>query len=169
MVDLHAGRDEPLLPGFAVVGIPRHTYDISPDGRQIVVTALGQKGEHRLWIVPFDRPLRPREIPNAQGDHPFFGSSGEIFFRGLEGNSAFAYRIRADGTGLQKVFDRPIAGLSGISPDGQWLVAKVPGENGSSTVAFRFTGILQPESSPLQESASVISRCTGLETRNRFT
>jgi hypothetical protein len=29
------------------------------------VTALGQKGEHRLWLAPFDRQLRPREIPNA--------------------------------------------------------------------------------------------------------
>jgi hypothetical protein len=118
------------------VGIPRHAYSISPDGRQIVVTALGQKGEHRLWLVPFDRQLRPREIPNAEGDHPFFGSSGEIFFRGLEGNVAFAYRIRDDGTGLQKVFDQPIAGLAGISPDGHWLVAKVPGAKGSSTVSL---------------------------------
>jgi eukaryotic-like serine/threonine-protein kinase len=149
MVDLDSGRDEPLLPGFAVVGMPRHTYDISPDGRQIVVNALGQKGEHRLWLVPFDRQLPPRQIPNAEGDHPFFGSNGEIFFRGLEGNAAFAYRIRDDGTGLQKVFDQPIAGLSGVSPDGQWLVAKVPGANGSSTVALPVH-----QDSPIQAIAS---------------
>jgi serine/threonine protein kinase len=136
MVDLDSGRDEPFLPGFAVVGIPHHTYDIAPDGRQIVVTVLGQKGEHRLWLVPFDRQLRPREIPNAEGDSPFFGSSGEIFFRGLEGNSAFVYGIRGDGTGLRKVFDQPVANLSGISPDGHWLVVKVPGTDGSSTVAL---------------------------------
>jgi Tol biopolymer transport system component/predicted Ser/Thr protein kinase len=136
MVDLDSGRDEPLLPGFAVVGVPHQTYDVSPDGRQIVVTVLGQKGEHRLWLVPFDRQLRPREIPNAEGDHPLFGSDGEIFFRGLEGDSAFAYGIRDDGTGLQKVFDQPVASLSGISPDGCWLVAKVPGTEGSSTVAL---------------------------------
>ncbi len=136
MVDLDSGRDEPLLPGFAVVGVPRRTYDVSPDGRQIVVNALGQKGEHRLWLVPFDRQLRPREIPNVEGDHPLFGPGGEIFFRGLEGNSAFVYRVRDDGTGLQKVFDRPVAGLAGISPDGHWLVVKVPGTDGSTTVAL---------------------------------
>ena len=136
MVDLDSGRDEPLLPGFAVVGQPRRTYDISPDGRQIVVTALGKKGEHRLWLVPFDRQLRPREIPNVEGDHPMFGSNGEIFFRGLEGNSAFVYRIRDDGTGLRKVFDQPVAGLAGTSPDGHWLVVKIPGTTGSSTVAL---------------------------------
>jgi Tol biopolymer transport system component len=136
MVDLESGRDEPLLPGFAVVGTPRHTYDISPDGREVVVTALGQKGEHRLWLVPFDRQLRPRAIPNVEGDFPLFGSSGEIFFRGLEGNSAFVYRIRDDGSALQKLFDQPVAALAGISPDGHWLVVKVPGTGGSSTVAL---------------------------------
>lgn len=136
MVDLDSGRDESLLPGFAVVGTPRHTYDVSPDGRQIVANALGPKGEHRLWLVPFDRQLRPRAIPNAEGDHPLFGSNHEIFFRGLEGNSAFAYQIRDDGTGLKKVFDQPIAGLAGISPDGQWLVVKIPGADGSITVAL---------------------------------
>jgi hypothetical protein len=136
MVDLESGRDEPLLPGFDVVGTPRHTYDVSPDGRQIVVTALGQKGEHRLWIVPFDRQLRPREIPNVEGDHPLLGSGGEIFFRRMEGNSAFVYRVRDDGTGLQKIFDQPVAGLAGISPDRHWLVVKVAGTDGSSTVAL---------------------------------
>jgi eukaryotic-like serine/threonine-protein kinase len=136
MVDLESGRDEPLLPGFAVVGMPRHTYDVSPDGQQIVVTVLGQKSEHRLWLVPFDRQLRPREIPNVKGDDPLFGSGGEIFFRGLEGKSAFVYRVRDDGTGLQKVSDQPVAGLAGISPDGHWLVMKVPGTEVSSTVAL---------------------------------
>ena len=116
--------------------MPHHTYDISPDGRQIVATVLGRKGEHRLWLVPFDRQLRPREIPSAEGDSPLFGSNGEIFFRSLEGKSAFVYRIRDDGTGLQKVFDQPVAGLAGVSPDGHWLVVKVPGTDGSSTVAL---------------------------------
>jgi len=136
MVDLDSGRDEPLLPGFAVVGTPRHTYDVSPDGQRIVVTVLSQKGEHRLWLVPFDRQLRPREIPNVKGDHPLFGSGGEIFFRGIEGNFAFVYRVRDDGTGLQKLSDQPVAGLAGISPDGHWLVVKVPGTEVSSTVAL---------------------------------
>jgi len=136
MVDLNSGREEPLLPGFAVVGIPRRTYDISPDGRQLVATALDQDGKHRLWLVPFDHQLRPRQIPNAEGNDPLFGPGGEIFFRGLEGNSAFAYRVNEDGTGLQKVMNQPIATLVGISPNGQWLVAKLPGPHGSSTVAL---------------------------------
>jgi hypothetical protein len=106
------------------------TYDISPDGRQLVVSAYRQ-GKHRLWLVPLDPQIRPREISNVEGNDPFYGQGGEIFFRGLDGNTAYPYRVREDGTGLQKVIDRPIAGLRGISPDRQWLVAKLPGAEGS--------------------------------------
>jgi len=34
------------------------------------------------------------------------------------------------------MFDQPVAGLVGVSPDGNWLVAKVPGTAGSTTVAL---------------------------------
>jgi eukaryotic-like serine/threonine-protein kinase len=137
VLDLDSGREEPLLPGFAVVGTPRRTYDVSTDGRQVVITALDREGKHRLWLVPFDRQFRPHEIiPNVEGSDPLFSPSGEIFFRGLEGNSAFAYRVREDGTGLEKVVNQPVATLLGISPDGQWLVVKLPGTEGSSIAAL---------------------------------
>jgi serine/threonine protein kinase len=135
IVDLESGRNEPLLQGLAIAGIPRHTYDISPDSRQLVVT-IKRDGKKRLWLVPFDRQLRPSEIPNAVGDHPLFGSDGEIFFRGFYGNETFAYRIRQDGTALRKVSDQPAVGLMGISPDGRWLVAKLPGKDGSHLAAL---------------------------------
>jgi hypothetical protein len=135
MVDLDSGRDEPLLPGFAVVGLPRRSYDISPDGRELVVTALDRDGKHRLWLVPFDRQLRPQQIPNVEGNDPRFAPGGGVLFRGLDGNSAFAFRVREDGTGMQKIMDGPIAAILGCSPDGQWLVVKVPGNQGSSIVA----------------------------------
>jgi len=135
VVDLESGHEEPLLPGFEVVGLPQHTYDISADGKEIVV-GLVRDGKKRLWLVPFDRQLRPHEIPGVEGDMPLFGHNGEIFFRTFDGDTTFAYRVREDGTGLQKVSDRPLAGLSGISPDGQWLVAKLPGSGGSRLAAL---------------------------------
>jgi len=135
VVDLDSGRDEPLLPELAVDGAPRHTYDISPDGRQIVV-ATNRDAKKRLWLVPFDRRVRAREIPNAEGDFPVFGSNGDIFFRGFVGNVTFAFRIRQDGTALEKVIDRPVASIMGISPDGEWLVVKFPGTEGSHLAAL---------------------------------
>jgi eukaryotic-like serine/threonine-protein kinase len=137
VVELDTMREETFLPGFAVVGIPGRTYDISPDGRQVVVTALDREGKHRLWLAPFDNRLPPRQISNVEGDDPQFGPGDEILFRASERNSAFAYRVREDGSGLERVINQPIATLYSISPDGQWLVVKLPGTEGSSTTAFR--------------------------------
>jgi Tol biopolymer transport system component len=135
VVDLDSGRVQPLLPGLAIEGLPDFTYDISPDSRQVVVTALDGQGKHRLWLAPLDRTLPPRQIPNVEGDNPLFGLSGEIFFRGVEGNYPYAYRVRQDGGGLRKVIAQPVAVLEGISPDGQWLTLKLAGMQGSSTAA----------------------------------
>lgn len=119
-----SGRSEPLLPGFAVAvaGVGSiGGYDISPDGRQLVVTSADTGGKLRLWLAPLDRSSPPRQIANIEGEQPFFGATGEIFFRGVEGTSAFLYRVQQDGSGLQKATDVPIVGITGSSPDHNWL------------------------------------------------
>jgi eukaryotic-like serine/threonine-protein kinase len=145
MVELDSGRNEALLPGFAVVGLSGHAYDISADGQQIVIAALDQEHKKRLWLAPLDRHSPPRQIPNLQGEEPMFGMplfgpGDEILFLAYEGNSRFAYRVREDGTGLRKAIEQPIAILSGISPDRQWLVVKLPGKEGFHTAAFPLRG-----------------------------
>ena len=110
MAELDSGRSEPLLPGIAValwVGTsgPRGGYDISPDGRQVVVASPDSGGKFRLWLAPLDRRSPPRQIPNVEGGQPVFGATGEVFFRSVEGTSAFLYRVREDGGGLRKAID----------------------------------------------------------------
>jgi hypothetical protein len=143
-VDLGSGADASLLPGFAVVGLFGHAYDISRDGRQVVVAALDKDGRPRLWVAPLDRRSPPRQIPNTQGDMPVFGPDGEIFFSASEGDSRFAYRVREDGTDLRRVIERPILLLYGISGDGQWFVVELPGKEGPTTVAFPVGGVGSP-------------------------
>src|SRR5205085_5540477 len=58
---------------------------------------LDGQGKRRLWVAALDRQSPPREIPNIEGDMPLFGRDGEIFFRAIEGPSAFAYRVGEDG------------------------------------------------------------------------
>jgi len=137
VVDLASGRNEPLLPGFDVVGPPGSAYDISPDGKRAVVEVLDSHGKRRLWLAPLDRSSPPRQILGVMGECPLFGPGQEIIFRGLEHYPDFAYRIREDGTGLRKATDRPVVWLSALSPDRGWLLAKVPG---SSIVAFPLGG-----------------------------
>lgn len=140
VVDLDSGRNEALLPGFAVTGAPGKAYDISPDGREVVVATLDSEGQHQLWVAPLDRRSPPHQIPNVKGENPHFGVEGEVLFNRYEGKTGFAYRVHEDGTGLRKVIDQPVAGLSGISRDGQWMVAKTPGPEGSSITAFPLSG-----------------------------
>jgi hypothetical protein len=63
-----------------------------------------------------------------------FGRTGEIFFRVVEGNTGFVYRVRPDGTGLAKAISQPVFELFAVSPDGQWLVASSP-STGQASVA----------------------------------
>ena len=140
VVELDSGRNEALLPGFRVVGLPGLAYDISPDGREVVVSVLDPGGKRRLWVVPLDRRSPPRQIPNAEGDGPLFGPDGEIYFQAIEGTSAFVYRVHKDGSELRRAIEQTVLWLTGISRDGQWLVAKIHGTEGSHYVAFSLHG-----------------------------
>ena len=124
VAELDSGRSEPLLPGFAVAATGSRSYgsyDISPDSRRVVVASPDGDGKLRLWLAPLDRRSPPRQIPNVEGEQPVFGATGEIFFRRVDGTSAFLYRVREDGGQLRKAFDMPIVNLSAESPDRHWL------------------------------------------------
>ncbi|MCU1238077.1 MAG: serine/threonine protein kinase [Candidatus Solibacter sp.] len=141
VAELDSGRSEPLLPGFAVarVGLGSQVgYDISPDGRQVVVASPDSGGKLRLWLAPLDRRSSPRQIPNIEGEQPVFGATGEVFFRRVEGTSAFLYRVREDGRELRKAFDLPVIALMGQSPDRKWLVLGSLASGG--LVIFRVDG-----------------------------
>jgi hypothetical protein len=50
-------------------------------------------------------------------------AGAEIFFRRVQGTSAFLYRVREDGTGLRKAMDEPVLGVLGVSADRRSVVA----------------------------------------------
>jgi len=153
--DLTSGRREVLLPGIAIQANPLPAYDISPVGRQIVATGIDNRGKPRLWVLDTDRSSPPRQIPGIEGDLPFFGAHGEIFFHfhasGLA--SAFVSRIGIDGTGLRKITDESITLLKGISPDRRWLLGLRFRGDESDVVAFPVDGgipipVLLPGAAP---------------------
>jgi len=143
IAEMNSGLNEILLPGFLLaVRLLTATYDISPDGRQVVMQAVDRDGKNRLWLAPLDRRSPPRQIPNVEGDGPLFAPGGEILFRGREGTYGFAYRVRADGTGLRKASEHPVIETEGISPDGKWLVvyARPNEEAAGGTLALPLDG-----------------------------
>ena len=138
VAELDSGRSEPLLPGFAVAVMGPNSYgsyDISPEGRQVVAASPDSGGKSRLWLAPLDRRSPPRQIPNIEGEQPVFGATGEVFFRRVEGTSAFLYRVQEDGSELRKAIDVPVVALRGGSSDRNWLTL---GSGG--VVIFRVDG-----------------------------
>jgi len=61
----------------------------------------------------------------VEGEQPLFGPDGEIFFRKVEGSSAFLYSVREDGSGLRKAAEPPVVGLFGVYPNRKWLLIGV--------------------------------------------
>ena len=130
VADLESGRSAPLASGFEVFA-----YDISADSRQVVLEAEDREGKPRLWLTSFERESPPRPIPNVEGRQPKF-VGGEIFFRGSDG---FVYRVRPDGTGMQKALEQPIGILLAVSPDGRWLIAFARSvDKGLGTAVYAF-------------------------------
>ena len=137
IADLESGGSESLVPGFPVLD-----YDISADGRLLVMSTTDGKGKPRLWVMPFDRSSPPVQISNVEGASPRFGVGDDIFFRHLDGTSLFVYRVHPDGTALRKAFAAPVFVMISASPDGHWIVAWAPdGRNGKSSIqAFPLDG-----------------------------
>jgi Tol biopolymer transport system component len=142
VAELDSGRREPLLPGFDVTwaggSLLLGGYDISADGRQVVLSSPDSGDRLRVWLTPLDRSSPPRQIPDVEGEQVVFGSTGEVFFRRVEGTSAFLYRVRQDGGGLRKASDLPIIGITGESPDRNWLTLGTHASGGM--VLFRVDG-----------------------------
>ena len=123
--DLRSGRVKPVVDGFRVLN-----FDISRDGRQIVMEAPDAAGRSRIWLAPLDRSASVRQVPNVEGGQPHFLPDSEILFRRNEGASTvdgslgFIYRVRADGSGLRKALEQPINQFNysnSVSPDGRWV------------------------------------------------
>jgi len=133
VADVDSGRNQPLLPGIAVTG-----YDLSKDGKRVVFSATDSRGSSRLWIAPTDHSDVPRQIPNAEGDMPFFLLAGEVAYHAIENGQTRAFRIRQDGTGKERLSSALINELRGTSPDGSLLL----GSNGpgAGTKAFPTSG-----------------------------
>jgi serine/threonine protein kinase/Tol biopolymer transport system component len=140
LAELDSGRREPFLADLPIVGEPGTAYDISPDGRLLVLAGRDRKGDRRLWVAEIGRRSPPHQIPAVEGDMPFFGRNGDIVFRAIEAHAAFAYRVRPDGTGLEKAIAPPVAGLFAVSRDRQWLVVRLPGTVGTTLTAFPLVG-----------------------------
>jgi serine/threonine protein kinase/Tol biopolymer transport system component len=132
VAELGSGRNEVVLPGFSITD-----YAISLDGKRVGFVAVDAEGKANIWEASLDRRFAPRQLAPAIAEaRPIFGGAGDLFFAAAEGKLNYVYRIKEDGTGLQKAIPDPIVFFGGVSPDAEWVVAlaALPGEEASAAV-----------------------------------
>ncbi len=102
-------------------------YAISADGQRVVFVTSDDTGRSPVWLAPLNGGAAPRQVTANNGRKAYFGADGYVVFIGEEKGTRFVYRVKEDGSELQKVvrIDSASFLLFSISPDGQWLV--VPG------------------------------------------
>ncbi|HYI95642.1 MAG TPA: protein kinase [Bryobacteraceae bacterium] len=125
IADVDSGRSELLVPGFQTLD-----YDISKDGKRVVMEVADDQGKSRLWLASSERRSPPQQIPNVEGRTPRFGPTGEIFFL----SSQALYRVREVGTAMRKAVEQPILIMQALSPDGRWIVAWAPLAGGATAL-----------------------------------
>jgi Tol biopolymer transport system component len=106
-----------VLPGLAIT-----SYDVSPDGSEIVFAAIGDGEGTKIWQTRVDRREPPKQIISMSAFGPVFGDSSTIYSRG--GVDGASYIFRADlTTGVTEKF-RPetVVNSPAISPDRNWVI-----------------------------------------------
>jgi tRNA A-37 threonylcarbamoyl transferase component Bud32/WD40 repeat protein len=136
--NLETGKRERVLPDFLM-----EHYNVSADGQRVVFLMLDDAGHSPVWIARLDGSAAPRRLSPLDSVRALFGANGDVFFVGGEGEGGtkFLYRVKEDGSGLQKVVSNPVIFLYDVSPDGKYLTAWVgnsvfvyPADGGAATL-----------------------------------
>lgn len=136
--DLDSGRNAAVLPGFNIAN-----FDISEDGR-LLVCAWNSNGKPEVWLTSLDHRSPPKQIPGVETVWALLGPPGEVYFLSRQGSTQLLFRIREDGSGVQKLKPEvPIVEIHSLSADSRWItgLGPVPGkEAGSFEFSYSTTG-----------------------------
>jgi WD40 repeat protein len=128
VADLESGQRQQLLPDFQM----RH-YTISADSQRVVFVASDAAGRTPVWLAALNGRSAPRRLTAMDSSYvAYFGARGDVIFDGEEKGTIFVYRVKEDGSGLQKMLPTPNLAVFGVSPDGQWISAETPAQFGDA-------------------------------------
>lgn len=121
VTDLDTGQRQRLLPDFQM-----QQYSISADSRRVVFVAADDKGRSPVWLATLNGQTPPRQLTTVDAGQAFFGAPGEVVFASLEEPGGAIYRIKEDGSELQKIISTPALLPFAVSPDGRWIPVMDP-------------------------------------------
>jgi Tol biopolymer transport system component len=126
VADLETGQRQRLLAEFQIIH-----YSISTDGQRVVFVSVDEQGRNPVWQSSLNGQLPPRQLSTIDAGAAFFGAPGEVLFAGQQ--EFYVYRVKDDGSELQKVITTPLLPLA-VSPDGQWIAVQDPAAWGALIV-----------------------------------
>ena len=124
--DLESGQRQRLLPDFQM----QH-YSISADGQRVLFVAWDDAGRTPVWLAALNGRTAPQQLTTMDGWVAFFGAPGEVV---IAGEGDFLYRVKDDGTELQKMLPTPNLAPFAVSPDGRWISAEAANQYGDSMI-----------------------------------
>ena len=119
--DLESGRTERVFSGVLM-----NDFDLSPDGRRVAFTTFNRESGSRVWLASLDHNVAPQQLASFESDRPSFGSTGDLFFRGREGNSEFVYVMQQNEVNPRKMSHNANHGYRDykiMSPDAKWVLS----------------------------------------------
>ena len=115
VADLESKTNERLFPGVLIIG-----YSVSADGKRILYSLGKADQTSEIWLASAQRRFPARKLSTGDDSFPNFGGTDDVYFMSAEGKVNYLNRVKEDGSGRQRVSDRPILGLERVSPDGKW-------------------------------------------------
>src|SRR5262249_40665000 len=90
-------------------------------GKRIVFAAVDDAGRPSIWLARLDGGAPPQHLSTIHASRAFFGGA-DVFFLGMDDESrGFIFRVREDGSGLQKAIPNEVNYFYDVSPDGKFL------------------------------------------------
>jgi hypothetical protein len=98
-----------------------------------VFVSVDEQGRTPVWLAALNDRTPPRRLSAIDGGVAFFGAPGEVIFGSAGQQEFYVYRIKYDGSELQKAITAPLLPLA-VSPDGQWIAVQDPAAWGALIV-----------------------------------
>ena len=124
-------RAEQVLPGVRM-----SSFDLSPDGTQLVYTTPEEDPQPGIWMAALDRRSAPRQLTHEGEFRARFGPNGQIIYMS-NGQPRHLMRMDQDGSSQQQISPDPVVYLIDVDVVNGWATVTTPAGHGEATNEIR--------------------------------
>jgi serine/threonine protein kinase len=122
-VGVDSAQAERVLPGVRM-----SSFDLSPDGTQLVYTTPEEDPQPGIWIAPLDRRTPPRQLTHDREFRARFGPNGQIIYLSST-QPLHLMRMNQDGSDQRQISPDSIIYLIDVDTVHGWAVVATSGRD----------------------------------------